>query len=251
MKVSVIIPVNNRELYIQTAISSLLRQHADADLDIIVVDDGSTDRTADIVAGLSVTHPQIRLVRQHKAGVARARNTGLDNIHSKADLVTFLDSDDICVMGRFAEEIPLFQSDPDLAMTYSRMTLVDDIDDTRFQPSASARTCTLHGISLTTALFRKHALDGLRFDESMTQSEDWDFLLRFFEKPLKYRLVENVSVLYRRHAGNTTKSTDEARRYFIRALLLSAQRRRKSAMANIPKFFDFSELFEDRNAALR
>lgn len=253
MKFSVIMPVYNREAYIGTAIRSLLRQRDDADLDIVVVDDGSTDRTAAIVAGIAEGDPAVRLVRQDHAGIARARNTGLDNIHSDAELVTFLDSDDASVAGRFAAELRLFREDPDLAMTYSRMTLTEDIDDSLFAPRQGAANCTLHGISLMTAVFRREAIARVgRFDEDLRQSEDLDFLLRFFELPLKYRLVDHVSVLYRRHEGGITKNRDEARRYFLRALLLSARRRRAAGNTQqIPKFFDIEKLYERQNASLR
>src|SRR5690606_9764728 len=96
----------NREAFIATAIRSLQRQRADADIDIVVVDDGSTDATAKIVARLAEEDPALRLIRQPRSGVARARNTGLDNIHADAELVSFLDSDDACAAGRFGRELP-------------------------------------------------------------------------------------------------------------------------------------------------
>jgi glycosyltransferase involved in cell wall biosynthesis len=253
MKISVIIPVHNRERYIRTAILSLLRQAEDADLDIVVVDDGSTDRTGAVVSELAEAAPDIRLIHQPRTGVARARNTGLDHIHPDAELVTFLDSDDVSVEGRFAAELPLFQADPGLALTYSMLTLTNAIDDLSFASSPDARTCTLRGISLGTAIFRRQAIAAVgRFDEGLKQSEDLDYLLRFFELSLAYRLVDNVSVLYRRHDENTTRAQAEARRYFHMALLRSAQRRRRAANpAPIPKFYDFTALLDQQNGALR
>jgi glycosyltransferase involved in cell wall biosynthesis len=253
MKVSVIIPVYNRELYIRTAILSLLRQGDDADLDIVVIDDGSTDRSPAIVSELASAAPNIRLIRQPNGGIARARNAGLDHIHPDAELVTFLDSDDVSVEGRFAAELPLFQADADLALTYSMLTLTDAIDDLSFAPAPDARTCTLRGISLAAAIFRRQAIAAVgRFDEALKQSEDLDYLLRFFEISLPYRLVDNVSVLYRRHDENTTRAKDEAQRYFRLALLRSAQRRRRAGNnMPIPKFYDFTALLDYHNAALR
>lgn len=253
MKVSVIMPAYNREAYIGTAIRSLLRQRDDADLDIIVIDDGSTDRTAAIVEAFAREDPAVRLVRQANGGISKARNAGLDNIHPDAELVTFLDSDDVSVEGRFAAELPLFREDPDLAMTYSRMTWTDGIDDATCSLAPDALSCTLHGIVLMAAIFRRSAIERIgRFNEDLAQSEDLDFLLRFFESPLKYRLVDTVSVLYRRHEGGITQKRKEARSNFMRVMLLAAQRRRAGGVArDMPKFFDFEELLRQHNEPLR
>jgi glycosyltransferase involved in cell wall biosynthesis len=253
VKVSVIIPVYNRERFIRPAILSLLRQRDEADLDIIVVDDGSTDGTSAVVSELAGAAPNIRMVHQAQSGIARARNTGLDHIHPEADLVTFLDSDDISVKGRFAAVLPLFEADAGLALTYSLVTVTDAIDELSYLPAPDGRTCTVRGISLAAATFRRRAIATIgRFDEDLKQSEDLDYLLRFFELSLGYRLVDNISVLYRRHGENTTRAREEARRLFCLAVLRSTQRRRRAGNpAPIPKFYDFTELLKPQNAALR
>lgn len=253
MKISVIMPAHNRAAFIGTAIRSLLHQRADADIDIVVVDDGSTDATAEVVSGLAASDPAVRLVRQPRTGVAGARNTGLDNIHPEAELVTFLDSDDACAAGRFAAEIPLFRDDPGLAMTYALMTLTEGIDDATFQPPPGAATCTVRGIGLTTAVFRRDAVERIgRFDEGLRQSEDLDFLLRFFELSLDYRLLDHVAIFYRRHEGNMTRDKVEARKFFLRTLILSSRRRAADGtLSQIPKFFDITGLYEAQNAPLR
>jgi glycosyltransferase involved in cell wall biosynthesis len=253
MKISVIIPAYNREAFIATAIRSLQNQRTDADIDIVVVDDGSTDGTADIVARIVAEDPAVRLVRQQKSGVARARNTGLDNVHDEAELVTFLDSDDACAPQRFGSELGLFRNDPQLAMTYGMMTLTQDIDDALLVPPPGEATCTIRGIGMTTAIFRRAAIERVgRFNEDLRQSEDFDFLLRFFELPLKYLLLDQVSIFYRRHDGNMTKDKEESRKYFLRSLILSARRRRETgSLQEIPKFFDINGLSEAHNALLR
>jgi glycosyltransferase involved in cell wall biosynthesis len=253
MKVSVIIPVYNRELYIRTAILSLLRQGDDADLDIVVIDDGSTDRSPAIVSELASAAPNIRLIRQSNGGIARARNAGLDHIHPDAELVTFLDSDDVSVEGRFAKELPLFQADADLALTYAMVTITDAVDDLSFAPAPDALACTVRGINLGIAMFRRQTIAALgRFDEDLKQSEDLDYLLRFFELSLKYRFLDNVAMLYRRHGENTTKAREEAQRHFRLALLRSTQRRRRAGnTGSVTKFYDFTELLDDRYASLR
>jgi len=253
MKVSVIIPVHNRESLVGSAIASLLRQSADADIDIVVVDDGSTDATNQVVRTVAEEFPAVRLIGAGRSGVAAARNIGIDNIHPDAGLVTFLDSDDISISGRFALEMQAFVGRPGLAMTYSCMTLVDEIDDAAGQPAPGAKTCTLRGVSLTTALFRRHTIEKIgRFREDLRQAEDLDYLLRFFESGMEYELLDNAAILYRRHPGNTTRNRDEARKYVMKALLEAAGRRRRGeVVAPIPKFFDVSQLYETQHEALR
>lgn len=253
MKVSVIMPAYNREAFIGTAIRSLQNQRPDADVDIIVVDDGSTDNTADIVSRIASEDPGVRLIRQPKSGVARARNTGLDNVHDDAEFVTFLDSDDACAPQRFAKELNWFRDDPQLAMTYGMMMLTQDIDDALLVPPPGAPTCTIRGIGMTNAIFRRSAIERVgRFNEDLRQAEDFDFLLRFFELPLKYLLIDQVSIFYRRHPGNMTKDKDEAQRDFLRSLVLSARRRRETgSIQEIPKFFDIRGLLEAHKALLR
>lgn len=253
MKTSVIMPVHNREALVGSALRSLLRQKADAELDIVVVDDASTDGTAAVVAAIAADEPAVRLVRQDKANIARTRNTGLAHMAADSELVMFLDSDDIALPGRFAAEIPLFRADPGLDMTYSFMALSDQIDDERLMPAEGADMATVRGIHLSSAVFRRRLIDAVGgFNEALTQSEDWDYLLRLFERRPNYRLLDRVAFIYRRHPGNITRDRAQVERDFKHALLMSAQRRRRDpGLGGIPQFFDMKALFEERYARFR
>lgn len=244
MKISVIIPAFNRETFIVPALRSLARQRTDAiDLDIIVVDDGSTDGTADAVLSFAASAPFVRLIRKENGGPSSARNIGLRNLLPETELVSFLDSDDISVDGRFAAEVPLFEKDPALALTYSRMTICSEIDDAALEPAADARTATMRSVSVTTGLFRRQVIESLGgFDEALTHAEDWDFLIRLFEQDVKYEMVENVAIYYRRHPGNMTKQIEDGRNFLKKVALKSAHRRsRGEAMKPLPVFFDGSD----------
>ena len=109
MRLSVIVPVYNRELYVVSALRSLLRQRDAADLDIIVVDDsGSTDGSVDAVRAVMRDAACIRLFQQANRGVASARNAGLRQLLPQTELVSFLDlGRDVSPAGRFKADLPL------------------------------------------------------------------------------------------------------------------------------------------------
>ncbi|WP_202324908.1 glycosyltransferase family 2 protein [Mesorhizobium sp. 113-3-9] len=227
MKLSVIMPVYNRERYVVSALRSLVRQRDAADLDIIVIDDGSTDGSAEAVRSMMGENPCIRLFRQENMGVARTRNAGLRQLPADAEFVSFLDSDDISLAGRFKTDLARFGANPGLELTYSLMTLVDRIDDERLEPAVDSRTMTLRGISLSTALFRRRLVERTgQFDEEFEQAEDTDYLLRVFETGPSYELLDTVAIYYRRHAGNATREHDVRVRNHLRVVHKSMRRRK-------------------------
>ena len=115
IRYSVVIPLYNKERHVERALRSAMRQTV-SPLEIIVVDDGSTDRGAEVVEGISKEDVRISLIRQPNGGVSRARNTGIDA--SKGTHVAFLDADDEWKLG-FLETISrLIQRYPD-AGSYS------------------------------------------------------------------------------------------------------------------------------------
>lgn len=91
-KISVVIPVYNTEAYVGEAIESA-REQTLRDIEIIVIDDGSTDRSPFIIRELANTDPRIRIYTQTNQGVSAARNKGLEYI--KGEFIYFLDSDDL------------------------------------------------------------------------------------------------------------------------------------------------------------
>lgn len=92
--ISVIIPLYNKEPIIERSLQSVLSQDYD-DFEVVVVNDGSTDRSADIVR--SINDPRIRLIEQENGGPSKARNTGVKN--AKGEWILFLDADDEMLPG--------------------------------------------------------------------------------------------------------------------------------------------------------
>ncbi|QKD06058.1 glycosyltransferase family 2 protein [Mesorhizobium loti] len=240
-------PVYNRERYVLSALRSLIRQGDAADLDIIVIDDGSTDGSAEAVRSMMVENPCIRLFRQENMGVAKTRNAGLRQLPADAEFVSFLDSDDISLAERFKTDLAHFRATPSLELTYSLMTLADRIDDERLEPTFDSRIVTLRGISLSTALFRRSLVERTgQFDEEFEQSEDTDYLLRVFERGPNYELLDTVAIYYRRHAGNVTREHGDRVRNHLRAIHKSIRRRKADpSLREIPGIFEMKSPLND------
>jgi glycosyltransferase involved in cell wall biosynthesis len=248
MQLTVIVPLYNREAFIETTLHSLLRQRHECELDVLVVNDGSTDRGPDMVRAMAEKHGHIRMVTTVNQGVTKARNIGLKNLPDDVEFVTFLDSDDVSPDGRIRDDLAAFRQDPSLQFTYGKMKLTDEIDDAAFKPAPTAQVATVRGVSLSAGVYRAEFLRDLGpFDESFDQAEDTDYLLRAFESQAAHRLTDTICVYYRRHTGNMTRNSTVAMKCFMRAIYRSLSRRRLNPTLKIPvDVFDLKELMRTR-----
>lgn len=235
-KVSVIVPLYNRARFIDAALRSLVAQQADCELDIIVVDDGSTDDGPAIVAAMAGRHPCIRMISTENQGVSKARNVGLRHLQPDCDFVTFLDSDDVSPAGRLAADLAEFDASPELSFTYGQMMMIDRIDHGTLSPAPDANKAIIRTIHVGAGLFRKAMVDRIGlFDEDLPQGEDTDFLLRAFETGAPHRLTDTNTLYYRQHAGNMTQDKAAVVKFLIHALRRSIVRRRDNPGARIPE----------------
>jgi glycosyltransferase involved in cell wall biosynthesis len=109
-QVSCIVPAYNAQAYLRQTLESVLAQSG-AELEVIVVDDGSVDRTAKIAASFG---QQIQFISQANAGVTAARNRGLDQ--ARGEYIAFMDADDLCRPNKLALQLAAFAADPNLEM---------------------------------------------------------------------------------------------------------------------------------------
>ena len=244
MLVSVIVPAWNAAPFIRQSLLSLVRQSESCDLEILVIDDGSTDPTAEIVAEMSKRYSAIRLVSSAHRGIAATRNRGLENVSERATYITFQDADDVAYPNRITRQLQRFQADPGLDIVYGRLCLVDKLDARTLMPAADSRTQSCRDISLSAGLYRRSTIDGIgRFDESMQQAEDTDFLFRLAESGAAIYREDEIATFYRRHADNITNDVLTVQREFMRAIHKSLKRRRRQpGLAPID-----SRMFSDRN----
>lgn len=240
MLTTVIVPTFNRAGLLARAIESLWRQRDAADLDLLIVDDGSTDETPAIAADLARRMPIVRVVRQENSGVAGARNCGLRHLKAETEIVTFLDSDDVCPPGRFAADQAALEANPSIELTYGLMRLVRAFDPETLMPVAEDARAAFCGIHLSCALMRRGLIERIgAFDTAFRQSEDTDYLLRIFETGTRFLQTRTTTLYYLRHGGNMTADVATASRFFAMALYRSVQRRRADA-SRVLRTPDFS-----------
>lgn len=119
--VSVIVPTFNRARYLQETLESALAQTWSA-LEIIIVDDGSTDHTPDIVQQLMLRDSRIRYLRQENQGVSAARNRAIEM--AQGQFLAFLDSDDVWFPWKLELQMKLFAARPELGMIWTNMDAI-------------------------------------------------------------------------------------------------------------------------------
>jgi glycosyltransferase involved in cell wall biosynthesis len=218
--VSVVIPCFNASRYIAAAIRSVHDQHWDK-LEIVVVDDGSTDGSADLVAAGS---PDVRLIRQANQGVATARNVGV--AAARGSWIAFLDADDIWLPGKLAAQADALRGDAAARMVYTAWQVwagetpgpgaaeVDALlagadDATRWAgPSGWIYPDLLLDCALWTSTVVAHrsVFDEVGvFDPGLRIGEDYDLWLRA-SRVTRIARVNRPCALYRSHAASITRS---------------------------------------------
>jgi CDP-glycerol glycerophosphotransferase len=132
--ISVVVPIYNVEEYLEPCLESIARQTVQ-DLEVIMVDDGSTDRSGEIAAAFAQRDPRFKLVTKENGGLSSARNTGAE--HATGDFLAFLDSDDLLPLGAYELLVtPLQQTGSDFATgNVSRITAAG-VTPTRFLAKA-------------------------------------------------------------------------------------------------------------------
>jgi len=207
-RVSVIVPVFNGEKYIAEALESVLSQTY-PDVECIVVDDGSTDRTADIVRGFG---ERVRYLYQENAERSAARNAGI--ALASGDFLSFLDADDLLAPCKLAEQIAFLEASPGYDAVYSRVTYFQDTGNRNFftvrriTPSGDITLPLLLGnfITMNSPLIRRAAVERVSgFDPSLTRYEDWDFLLRLALTGSRFGFLDSCHALCRMHGENTVR----------------------------------------------
>lgn len=225
-KVSVIIPTYNYGHFIAEAVESALGQTV-APGEVVVVDDGSTDDTVEIVARFG---DRVRYVRQENQGVSAARNRGARV--TTGEFIAFMDADDTWEPSKLEKQVALFERDPEIGLVHcgtrtfdseTGKTLATDLDGG--EGWMADNLLLWNGSTIIgpggTILVKREAFDKAGgFDEAMKVGEDWDLCYRI-ARLYKVGFVREALVNYRNHRDNAHKNVAEMesgmRRFYEKA----------------------------------
>lgn len=221
--VSVIVPTYNRAGLLPAALDSVLAQSLPQPLEIVVIDDGSTDDTPQVVKRYldrdlnGHNKASIRYTRLEKKGVVTARNTGIAQTH--APFVAFLDSDDLWTPHKLASQLETIHADPGIGLVHTSFRYVDPqgrfCDD---GPQRLDNPCVGQCVDallnedlviFSSVLVRRSIIEqaaaserhGLPFDPRWTNAQDYDLLLRV-ARLTRYGYIAEPLTRYRLHGGH-------------------------------------------------
>ena len=213
--VSVVIPTYNRSRYLRHAVDSVLRQTYPGDMEIIVVDDGSTDDTQEVAKLYSTESKAVRYVRlAGNSGPSVARNTGI--ACAEGELVAFLDSDDEWLPHKLERQIRVLQ-ERDLDAVYSGWNVIDAEGKLVGKHSPAVRDDVLAsailksnviGTASSVVVRRECLLHVGGFDESLWFGEDWDLWIRLIKQKYRFGSVNDSLLLYREHTLGVRLTND-------------------------------------------
>ena len=219
--VSIIIPIYNTAKYLPRCLDSVLNQTYQ-NLEIILIDDGSTDQSSAIIDDYAQKDSRIKIFHQKNAGQSAARNTGLKK--ATGDFVSFIDSDD-AIAKTFVEKLLqsyLNNSDISLAVCGLRYNWLKTRTSTEVflkplrerQNRESQKAYILYLLAIdgrlyssVNKLYKKSYLKGIKFDESLNFAEDTKFVLEYIKKtPPKSSLAFVLEALYYYNYGTETST---------------------------------------------
>ena len=216
--ISVVIPTYNRELFLEESIRSVLDQEGKFHLEIIISDDGSTDKTMEIARSFG---PKVKIVTKpegsKKQGVAPTRNRGIEA--ATQPYICFLDSDDFYLPGHLDKMVSALEASPGLGFAFCRILEIREENSKRlFRPWSHEHifkndirnpvVSRSHIVHTNSFIFRRKVFEEVGcFNESYSNGEDGDQWMRISEK-FKGAFLEHFGVAYRTHhgAGQLTKN---------------------------------------------
>ncbi len=201
MLVSVVIPMYNREATIKDAAMSVLKQ-THKDLELIIVDDCSSDKSCDVVEAMIKEDARVRLIKSEKnGGACVARNIGIDN--AQGDIIAFQDSDDMWHEDKL-EKCLRAMEEQKADFVFSALTRDEIIKGKKFSETIPVfnlnneddkfgRLLYQNYISTQTIVAKKHIFDKVKFDKDFPRFQDWDLAIQVAKEGFKiYYLPESL-----------------------------------------------------------
>jgi glycosyltransferase involved in cell wall biosynthesis len=218
--VSVVIPAFNAERFLADALHSVFSQKAPAH-EVVVVDDGSTDRTA----AVATEFPLVRLLSIPHSGVSTARNFGVAS--TIGEFIAFLDADDTWDPLRLELQLELAQREPAVGIVMAQQTYrFEGPIPSWFRGPVDGRSEA--GFMPSNWLVRRSAWEFVgEFDREMTHSEDTDWLARASDLGVQVGVVEVPLVVHRIHDSNASGMAGPVRERVLHALGQSVRRKQR------------------------
>lgn len=217
MKISVIIPCYNAAAFVVRAVESVVQQDY-PDKEIIIVDDGSTDRTREVLTSLRRDYPAINLVFSDNRGACAARNTGFEN--SSGEYLLFLDADDELLQGRISSAAAVLASGKSPSILAGSFIRKSAGKTTEIRASAGEPWVKLFngelGCTCSNLFQRKAFVDAGKWNEELRSSQEAELMCRILQKNPLVKYDEQFLTVV--HADDSIISrrepTENLRRYF-------------------------------------
>lgn len=220
---SVVLPVYNGERYLEETLRSVLNQRGFRDLEVVVIDDGSTDGSAAIIE--RIPDSRIRLLRQENRGIPATRNRAIRE--SRGRYIAFTDQDDLWHPDKLATQIPAFTGRPEVGLGHCQSARIDENSEPisegpvvlRSRMRGDVRRGMLVGNLVpgtAGVVVRRECFDevGL-FDESLGGADDWDMWSRIAAR-YEFHYVSEVLSYTRLHGANTSLDIERMRDVSLR-----------------------------------
>ncbi|MCT7955975.1 glycosyltransferase family 2 protein [Laspinema palackyanum] len=255
--ISVIIPAYNAEKFIKGTIISVLNQTF-RDLELIVINDGSTDGTLEVVS--SFDDARVQVFSYPNSGPQKSRNRGIDK--ARGEYLSFLDADDLWTPDKLERQLQALQDNPDAAVAYSWTDFINESGERlpggqhfKFTKDVYERLLLGDFIgSGSNPLIRREALLSVGpFDESLVGGQDWEMWLRLAAQ-YQFVVVPSSQVFYRQSANSWSsylKRQEQGYNQVIEKCLANAPEKikklRPKIIGNRYKFLTFDALQYGKN----
>lgn len=218
-KVSVIVPVFNRVAYIRQTLESVFIQDFPA-IELIVIDDGSTDGSFELIEQMSEQHGFILLTHPGRANRGQSASINLGIEACTGDYIAILDSDDLFLPGKISAQVNVLQEHPEVGLVYGMgqaidsegnylYTMLGDDHVENNDPNEMLLDC--YFLLPQNSLVRKEVYDKVGgFDESLRSGQDHDMLIRMAEV-VSFRFEPDLVFQYRRHSDSISSKGQEVR----------------------------------------
>jgi glycosyltransferase involved in cell wall biosynthesis len=210
--ISVCMPVYNGERFLPEAIESILGQTL-GDFEFLIIDDGSTDGSTEVLSRYAARDPRIRLTSRPNKGLAATLNELIDQ--ARGEFLARMDADDIALPERFGRQVDYLRAHPEYVLVGSRVRLIDPEGDPlcdwcTLEDQEAIDACLIRGeritqISHPAVMMRRDAVLAIGKYRPFEVIEDVDLFLRLSEYGRITNLPE-VLLKYRIHAGNISKT---------------------------------------------